>query len=208
MRRNRTLAFLLAAVAVVFVWSGWGPKDRMTWVLEVFPAVIAIPILIVTYRRLPLTTLVYVLIAVHACILMVGGKYTYADVPLFNVLRDVFHMARNEYDRVGHFAQGFVPALVAREILLRKTPLRRGAWLFFLVLSVCMAISAVYELVEWTAAEISGSAADAFLGTQGDPWDTQKDMLTCGIGALAALLTLTRLQDRQLAALSGERAAQ
>ena len=208
MRRNRTLAFLLAAVAVVFVWSGWAPKDRMTWMLEVFPAVIAIPILIFTYRRLPLTTLVYVLIAVHACILMVGGKYTYAEVPLFNVLRDLFHMARNDYDRVGHFAQGFVPALVAREILLRKTPLRRGAWLFFLVLCVCMAISAVYELVEWTAAEISGSAADAFLGTQGDPWDTQKDMLTCGIGALAALLTLTRLQDRQLAALTGEGAPQ
>jgi putative membrane protein len=203
MNRDRTLAALLAAVAVVFVWSGWSPKDRLTWILEVFPAVVAIPLLVATRRRFPLTTLVCALIALHAVILMVGGKYTYAEVPLFNTIRDAVHGARNQYDRVGHFAQGFVPALVAREILLRKTPLRRGGWLFFLVTCVCLAISAVYELVEWSAAATSGAAADAFLGTQGDAWDTQKDMLFAGIGAVVAQLTLAGVQDRQMAALPG-----
>ena len=203
MNRDRTLAALLAAVILVFIWSGWAPKDRVTWVLEVFPVILAAPIVIATRRRFPLTMLVCVLIAAHAVILMVGGKYTYAEVPLFNVLRDALHGARNEYDRVGHFAQGFVPAMVAREILLRMTPLRRGGWLFFLVTCVCLAISAVYELVEWSAAAASGSAADAFLGTQGDPWDTQKDMLLAGIGAVVGQLTLARVHDRQLAALPG-----
>ena len=132
---------------------------------------------------------------------MVGGRYTYAEVPLFDWIRDAFHLARNHYDRLGHFAQGFVPAIVAREILLRKTPLRRGGWLFFLVTCVCLAISAVYELIEWSAAAATGSAADAFLGTQGDPWDTQKDMLLAGIGAIAAQLTWPRAHDRQLDAL-------
>jgi putative membrane protein len=201
-KRDRVLAVLLTMVFLVFVWSGWAPKDRMTWVLEVFPAMIAIPIVLATHRRFPLTTLAYVLIAVHACILMVGGRYTYAEVPLFNWIRDVLHAARNDYDRLGHFAQGFVPAIVAREILLRKTPLKRGGWLFYLVFSVCMAISAIYELLEWSAAAGTGAAADAFLGTQGDPWDTQKDMLTAGIGAIVAQLTLARLHDRQLAALT------
>jgi len=176
----------------------------MTWVLEVFPVIGAVPLLIATRRRFPLTTLAYGLIAVHCCILMVGGRYTYAEVPLFNWIRDAFHQARNNYDRVGHFAQGFVPAIVAREILLRKTPLRRGGWVFFLVTSVCLAISAVYELVEWSAAATSGSAADAFLGTQGDPWDTQKDMLLAGIGAITAQLTLAKAHDRQLASLGSQ----
>jgi putative membrane protein len=198
MTSPRTLAALLTGVAVVFVWSGWLPKDRMTWVLEVFPVMVAVPVLLATRRRFPLTTLAYCLIAVHATILMVGGKYTYAEVPLFDWIRDVFHFARNHYDRLGHFAQGFVPALVAREILLRKTPLRRGGWLFFLVTCVCLAISAVYELIEWSTAAATGSAADAFLGTQGDPWDTQKDMLFAGIGAIVGQLSLARLQDRQL----------
>jgi putative membrane protein len=202
MNRDRTLAGLLAAVAVVFVWSGWAPKDRLTWVLEVFPVIFAVPLLVATRKRFPLTTLVYALIAVHASILMVGGRYTYAEVPLFNMIRDMLHGARNEYDRIGHFAQGFVPALIAREILLRKTPLRRGGWLFFLVTCVCLAISAVYELVEWSAAAATGSGADAFLGTQGDPWDTQKDMLLAGIGAIVAQLTLARVQDRQMAAMT------
>lgn len=198
MKSNRALVALLAGVVVVFVWSGWSPKDRLTWVLEVFPVVVAVPLLLATRRRFPLTTLVYCLIAVHATILMVGGRYTYAEVPLGDWIRDVFHLARNHYDRLGHFAQGLVPALVAREILLRKTPLRRGGWLFFLVTSVCLAISAVYELVEWGAAAATGSAADAFLGTQGDPWDTQKDMLFAGIGAIVGQLTLAKTQDRQL----------
>ena len=193
-----TLAALLTGVAVVFFWSGWFPKDRLTWVLEVFPVVLAVPLLIATRRRFPLTTLVYCLIAIHATILMVGAKYTYAEVPLFDWIRDAFHLTRNHYDRLGHFAQGFVPALVAREILLRTTPLRRGGWLFFLVTCVCLAISAVYELIEWSAAAATGSAADAFLGTQGDPWDTQKDMLLAGLGAVVGQLSLAKTQDSQL----------
>jgi len=202
MNRDRIQAVLLAVVLVVFVWSGITPKDRMTWVLEVFPVVGAVPLLIATRRRFPLTTLAYVLVAIHCCILMVGGRYTYAEVPLFNWIRDAFHLARNHYDRLGHLAQGFVPAILAREILLRKTDLRRGGWLFFLVTCVCLAISAVYELIEWGTAAASGSAADAFLGTQGDPWDTQKDMLCAGIGALAGQLTLGGFHDRQLAKLA------
>lgn len=198
MKRDRALAGLLAGVVLVFFWSGWFPKDRMTWVLEVFPVAVAVPLLLVTRRRFPMTTLVYSLIAVHATILLVGGKYTYAEVPLFDWIRDAFHLARNHYDRLGHFAQGFVPALVAREILLRKTPLRRGGWLFFLVTCVALAISSVYELVEWSAAATTGSAADAFLGTQGDPWDTQKDMLFAGIGAIAGQLVFAGTQDRQI----------
>ena len=198
MKRDRALVALLAGVVLVFFWAGWFPKDRMTWVLEVFPVAVAVPLVLVTRRRFPMTTLGYSLIAVHATILLVGGKYTYAEVPLFDWIRDAFHLARNHYDRLGHFAQGFVPALVAREILLRKTPLRRGGWLFFLVTCVALAISAVYELVEWSAAAMTGSAADAFLGTQGDPWDTQKDMLFAGIGAIAGQLVFARTQDRQI----------
>jgi putative membrane protein len=158
--------------------------------------------LLATRRRFPLTTLAYVLIAIHACILMVGGRYTYAEVPLGNWVRDALHLARNHYDRLGHLAQGFVPAIIAREVLLRKTGLRRGGWLFFLVTSVCLAISAVYELIEWGTAATSGASADAFLGTQGDPWDTQKDMLCAGFGAIVAQLSVTGIHDRQLAALS------
>jgi putative membrane protein len=201
MKRETARLILLIGVVGVFLWSGWAPKDRMTWVLEVFPVIGAVPLLIATRRRFPLTMLAYGLIAVHAIILMIGGRYTYAEVPLFNWIRDAFHLARNHYDRLGHFAQGFVPAIVAREVLLRRTPLRRGGWLFFLVTCVCLAISAVYELVEWSAAATSGSAADAFLGTQGDPWDTQKDMLLAWIGAIVSQLTLARVHDRQLDAL-------
>ena len=147
MNRDRVLTALLAAVLCIFVWSGWAPADRLTWALEVFPVVIALPFVLATRRRFPLTTLVYGLIAVHATILMVGGRYTYAEVPLFNWIRDVFHLARNHYDRLGHFAQGFVPAIVAREILLRKTPLRRGGWLFLLITCVCLAISVQASIV-------------------------------------------------------------
>jgi putative membrane protein len=203
-KRETARVVLLIGVVGVFVWSGWAPKDRMTWVLEVFPVIVAVPLLIATRRSFPLTMLAYGLIAVHAIILMVGGRYTYAEVPLFDWIRDAFHLARNHYDRLGHFAQGFVPAIIAREVLLRKTPLRRGGWLFFLVTCVCLAISAVYELVEWGTAAASGSAADAFLGTQGDLWDTQKDMLFAGIGAIVSQLTLARAHDRQLDALARE----
>jgi putative membrane protein len=164
----------------------------------VFPVLLAVPPLIVTRNRFRFTRLAYTLIAVHAVILMVGGKYTYAEVPAFNWLRDTFHMSRNHYDRVGHFAQGFVPALVAREVLLRTSPLRPGKWLFFLIVCVCLAISAAYELIEWLAAAISKEAAESFLGTQGDHWDTQKDMLLALVGAIVAQVTLARWQDRAM----------
>lgn len=196
--RSRLLACLALAVTVVFAWSSIGAKDRTTWWLEVFPVLIAAPLLVLTYRRFPLTTLVYVLAALHAIILMVGGRYTYAEVPLGFWVRDALHLARNHYDRLGHFAQGFVPAILVREVLLRRTPLRRGGWLFFLTTSVCLAISAGYEFIEWWSAVFFGGAADAFLGTQGDVWDTQWDMFTCLIGALVAQLAIARWHDRQL----------
>jgi putative membrane protein len=188
--------FLLAAVAVVFIWSLIGCHDLFTWFLEVLPVLIGIPVLIWIYPRFAFTNLVYVLIAIHAAILMVGGHYTYALMPLFEWIKQAFHLDRNYYDRVGHFAQGFVPALITREVLLRVTALPRGRILNILVFSVCMAISALYELFEFAVAKASGATADAFLGTQGDPWDTQWDMTFCLIGALSALLLLNRIQDR------------
>ena len=189
---------LLILVLTVLVWSGIEPHDRFTWFLEVAPVLVGIPILLLTANRFPLTLLTCVLLAIHACILMVGGKYTYAEVPLGYWMEGAFGWTRNNYDRIGHFAQGFVPAIVGREILLRTSPLRRGKWLAFLVVCICLAISATYELVEWGTAVSTGGAADAFLGTQGDPWDTQEDMAMAAVGAVVALLTLTRVQDRQL----------
>jgi putative membrane protein len=199
---RRVLFLLLAVVGAVFAWSGIRPRDRFTWVLEVLPVILAVPALLATWRRFPLTTLVYVLIAVHAVILMIGGHYTYAKVPLGFWVQDALHLGRNHYDRLGHFAQGFVPAIVARELLLRRSPLQRGKWLFFLVTCVCLAISASYELIEWLAAILGGSSADAFLGTQGDVWDTQWDMFMALVGALSALTLLSRAHDRQLERLS------
>src|SRR6476620_5782481 len=198
--QRRALLLLLASFVLVLAWSAVHPHDYFTWALEVFPAVIALGVLAVTYRRFQFTTFVYVLVLLHACILFVGGRYTYAEVPAFNWIRDHFHLARNHYDRLGHFAQGFVPAILAREILLRKTPLPRGRWLFFLVTCVCLSFSAVYEFVEWWTAVGTGEAATAFLGTQGDPWDTQWDMFLALVGALTAQLLLARVHDRQLAA--------
>lgn len=189
---------LLVIVALVFIWSAINPHDRFTWFLEVTPAVLGVIILSALFTRFRFTPLVYFLMALHMIILMVGGRYTYAEVPLFNWIRDAFDLSRNHYDRVGHFAQGFVPALIAREVLIRRSPLQRGKWLFFIVVSICLAISGVYELIEWITAVFSGSAAEAFLGTQGDVWDTQKDMALALIGAIVALLTLSRLHDRQL----------
>jgi putative membrane protein len=194
---------LLAATALVLAWSGVSPYSRGTWWLEVFPVLLAAPLLVLTYRRFRLTDLVYVLIFVHAVILMVGGRYTYARVPLGFWMEEAFGFARNHYDRIGHFAQGFVPALVAREILLRTSPLRRGGWLFFLVTTVCLSISVVYEFIEWWSALIAGEGATEFLGTQGDVWDTQWDMFLAGCGAVVAQLLLSRLHDRQLARLAG-----
>jgi putative membrane protein len=194
---------LLALFAVLVAASSFGPADRLTWFLEVAPILMAAPVLVLTAKRFPLTKVVLVLIGVHAAVLALGGAYTYAEVPLGYWLRDVLGFERNPYDRIGHIAQGFVPALVAREILLRCSPLRRGRWLAFLVTCVALAISAFYEMIEWWAAVLSGDAAAAFLGTQGDVWDTQWDMFLALCGALAAQALLGRLHDRQLDALSG-----
>jgi putative membrane protein len=189
---------LFLVLAVFLTWSAIVPHDRLTWWLEVFPILIALPILALSYKNLQFTRLVYVLILIHAIILLVGGHYTYAEVPLFNWLRDTFDLSRNYYDRVGHFVQGFVPAIVAREILLKKSPLVAGRWLFFIVTCICLSISACYEFIEWWVAVITGSGADAFLGTQGDVWDTQWDMFTALLGAITAQLLLARHQDKQM----------
>jgi len=205
--RRREPAVLLALGVVLLVLSRIHAKDGYTWILEVAPAIVAAVVLVATYRRFPLTPLAYRLILLHACILMVGGHYTYAEVPLGFWVQRAFGLARNHYDRLGHFAQGFVPAIVAREILLRRTPLKRGGWTFFLVTCVCLAISAFYEFVEWWTALASGEAATAFLGTQGDPWDTQWDMFFALVGAITAQLALSRVHDRQIASLVSSPAA-
>ena len=192
-------AILLAVDAAVLVWSAIGCHDIFTWVLEVFPALIGAAVLIRLYPMFRFTNMVYTFIAIHAVILMIGGHYTYAQMPLFNWLRDTFHQSRNHYDRVGHFAQGFVPSLIAREVLLRATALRRGKLLLWLILSSSMAVSALYELLEFAVAMATGSAADAFLGSQGDVWDTQWDMTFCLIGTICMLVFMTRLHDRALA---------
>jgi putative membrane protein len=189
---------LFVAGLVVLGWSAVRPHDYFTWVMEVAPILIGVPILVATYRRFPLTPLLYRLIFVHAVILMVGGHYTYAEVPLGFWMQRAFGFARNHYDRIGHFAQGFVPAILAREILLRRGVVHRRGWLFFLVTCVCLAFSAFYELVEWWTAEATGAAATAFLGTQGDPWDTQWDMFFALTGALVSQRLLGRAHDRQL----------
>jgi putative membrane protein len=195
---------LLATVLFGLVLSGIDPYDRLTWVMEVLPVLIAIPLLIGTYKRFPLTPLLYRLILLHALILMLGGHYTYARVPLGYWAQDLFHLARNHYDRLGHLAQGFFPAMIAREILIRTSPLKPGAWLFFVVVCVCLAISAFYELIEWWSALIYGDAATDFLATQGDNWDTQWDMFLAFAGAIAAQLTLSRAHDRALRRLLAE----
>jgi putative membrane protein len=197
-------SWLIAALGVMLAMltlSGLDPYDRLTWLMEVMPILLAVPVLLATSRRFPLTPLLYALLFMHALILMVGAAYTYARVPLGFWLQDAFELARNPYDKIGHFAQGFVPALVAREILLRGHYVRTRRMLGFLVLCVVLAISASYELIEWLAAVFMGQSADAFLGTQGDPWDTQSDMAFALVGAACALLSLSRLHDRQIRAL-------
>jgi putative membrane protein len=198
---RRLPLILLLLVLVVLVWSGIGPYDRLTWFLEVVPVLIAIPLLLLTAQRMPLTRLSYVLIAVHAVILMYGGHHTYALTPFGDWLREVFGLSRNHYDRIGHLMQGFGPAIIARELLLRTSPLRPGKWLFTLVTLSILGVSATYEFTEWWAALAGGDAAGAFLGTQGDVWDTQWDMFLAGCGALAAQLLLGRMHDRQILAL-------
>jgi putative membrane protein len=185
-------------VTLVLVWSAIAPHDRFTWVLEVFPVLLGIPVVLYVYPRFRFTPLVAGFIALHAIILMVGGKYTYAEVPLGFWMARTFHFTRNHYDRIGHLAQGFVPALVAREVLIRRSPLRGSRWLPFFVVCFCLALSAFYELIEFWTALATGTAAEAFLGTQGDPWDTQWDMMLALIGAIAALAFLGPIHNRQL----------
>jgi putative membrane protein len=196
-RKYYHFIWLLVFISV-FIWSVINPHDYVTWFLEVLPAVIGFILVLLTYRQFRLTDMLYWLILLHAVILMIGGHYTYAEVPLFNLIRDKFELSRNHYDKVGHFAQGFIPAIIAREILIRTSPLKQGKWLFFIVVCVCLAISAVYELIEWWVAVVSGTAADAFLGTQGYVWDTQSDMALALLGTLTALVLLGKYHDRQL----------
>ena len=198
MRAKRDLTICTVVLGAALVWSGIGPKERHTWWLEVAPVLIVLPVLWATVGRFPLTRLLYVLIAVHGVILCYGGHYTYAEAPLGSWMQDVMGAARNHYDRLGHIAQGFVPAIAVREVLLRTSPLQRGGWLVFLVTTTCLAFSALYEFLEWWTALISAEAAESFLGTQGDHWDTQWDMFLALCGAIAAQGLLARLHDRQI----------
>jgi putative membrane protein len=204
-RSRREPLVLLAVGLGLLVVSGVHPKDRFTWVLEVAPIFVAVPVLVATRRRFPLTPLAYRLIFLHALILMVGGHYTYAEVPLGFWARDLLGLARNHYDRLGHFAQGFVPAILAREVLRRRLGLAPGGWLFFLVTCVSLSVSAAYEMIEWLTAVTTGGAAMAFLGTQGDVWDTQWDMFIALVGAITSQLALSPGHERQLARLESAR---
>ncbi|MGG2091404.1 DUF2238 domain-containing protein [Bacillus sp. S13(2024)] len=194
--RSHMLLFISFWIALFI--SGIQPKDLFTWWLEVLPAIILVLILAATYHRFRFTTFTYVWIWLHMLILLIGGRYTYAEVPLFNWLRDTFHLERNYYDRVGHFAQGFVPALLTREVLIRVVEIQKRGWLSILVIAMCLAFSALYELLEFLVAKLTGTAASAFLGTQGDPWDTQWDMTLALIGAILALLLFRNVQDRKM----------
>lgn len=180
------------------LWSGINPKDQFTWFLEVLPAIIGIVILMITYKNFKLTTLVYSLILVHCIILMIGGHYTYAQVPFFDLIKEVFNQDRNNYDKIGHFAQGFIPAMVAREILIRKNIIPLAKWRDFFIVCFCLGFSAFYELIEWWVALLSGEDAEAFLGTQGYVWDTQSDMGLALLGAIVALILLSKYHDKQL----------
>ena len=189
---------LLILFFIGFILSGFHPHDYFTWILEVFPAIVALVVLMLTFKKFRFTNLTYVFILVHCYILFVGGHYTYAQVPLFDWIREVFHQSRNNYDKVGHFAQGFIPALVARELFVRLEIVKRGNWLPFLTVCVCMTISASYELFEWLVAVLSGQSSEAFLGTQGDIWDTQSDMLFALIGAVCMVLFVSKIQDNYI----------
>lgn len=197
--KNYQAGIWVLIFGATLLWSAINPEDYFTWALEVAPALVAILVMALTRKRFPLTELAYILILFHCLILMVGGHYTYAKVPLFDWLRDTFEMQRNNYDKIGHFAQGFIPAIVAREIAIRKNLINGRGWTHFFVVCFCLAFSAFYELIEWWVASMSGESAEAFLGTQGYVWDTQSDMALALIGAIAALLLLAKLHDRQIA---------
>ncbi|MCP4658357.1 MAG: DUF2238 domain-containing protein [bacterium] len=197
-RKHLELFILLGCCVAALVVSGIRPYDRITWLLEVAPVVLGIPILILTYARYPLSPLLYRLLFIHALVLILGGHYTYARVPIGNWVQDLFDLARNHYDRLGHLAQGFIPAILVREILRRQVSAVKGGWLFFLVVCVCLAFSAFYEMLEWWSALVGGDAAESFLGTQGDVWDTQWDMALALVGSIVAQLALGGVHDRQL----------
>lgn len=200
-QRKPMLLSLIAIWTVSLIVSGIRPYDQLTWVMEVMPALLGMIVMLWTWRRFPLTTLLYILILLHSLILMLGGHYTYARTPVGEWWREWFGLQRNNYDRFGHIAQGFFPAFIAREILLRLSPLKAGGWLNFLTITVCMAISVTYEFIEWWAALLLGGSAEEFLATQGDIWDTQWDMFLCTLGALAAVLLFGRAHDKMIATL-------
>ncbi|HEY5500187.1 MAG TPA: DUF2238 domain-containing protein [Bacteroidales bacterium] len=189
---------LLVLFLVGLIVSGVHPHDYFTWILEVFPAVIGLLVLILTFQKFRFTDLIYVLILAHCYILFVGGHYTYAEVPLFDWIKELFHQSRNNYDKLGHFAQGFIPAAIVRELFVRLNVVKKGAWLSFLTVCVCLSISVLYEFLEWFVAVASGQSAEAFLGTQGDVWDTQKDMLWAMIGAICMVVFLAKIHDRHI----------
>jgi putative membrane protein len=195
----------LIAFFLVLAWSAWEPHDYVTWWLEVIPALVALAVLVVTRKSFPLTSIAYFLILVHAIILMVGGHYTYAEVPAGRWLQEWVDGTRNNYDKLGHLAQGFIPAIIAREVLVRNQVVARRGWLGFIVVSICLAISAFYELIEWWVALFSEQAAESFLGTQGYVWDTQSDMFLALVGACVALALLSGVHDRQIAAVRSNR---
>ena len=189
---------LLGSLAVIFCWSLVGCVDFFTWCLEAFPIIIVAAVILFFYRIIRLTNICYILIWIQAIILLIGAHYTYAQVPVFNWLRDTFELSRNHYDRLGHFFQGFAPAIVIREVLMLATPLKKGNWLSFIIVCICLAISACYEILQWAFAEITTTGAEAFLGTQGDVWDCQKDMAFCLVGVIMSLILLSKLHDKQL----------
>lgn len=195
---NKTLLVLVVLLSVVLIWSVVGHFDYFTWLLEALPALLGVLILALTFKKFRFTGMTYLFIFIHCCILLVGAKYTYAEVPLFNHIRDYFEHTRNNYDKIGHFAQGFIPAMIARELIVRLKVLNKKSWLPFFVLSVCLSISAAYELFEWLVADLSGQSAEAFLGTQGYEWDAQSDMLFAVIGAVCMLLFFSKLQDHAI----------
>ena len=203
MQNNKVaISIWIATFMAVLIWSGIGPKDRVTWMLEVAPAVIGFIALAITYNRFPLTPMLYILILIHSIILIVGGHYTYAEVPLFDDMKEWFGWERNNYDKLGHFVQGFVPVMIARELTIRLNVFNSAKWRTFFIISFCLGFSAFYELIEWWVALLSDQAAEAFLGTQGYVWDTQSDMWWCLLGAVIALLTLSKWHDRQLVRLN------
>ncbi|GAA0077658.1 DUF2238 domain-containing protein [Clostridium sp. CTA-5] len=189
---------LLISLIYILIWSAINPKDLFTWFLEVFPALIGISLLTYLYPKYRLSNLAYILIWVHAIILIIGGHYTYAEMPAFNFIRDTFGLSRNYYDRLGHFAQGFIPAIIVREILIKNKVINKNKYLFFIVICICLAISASYELLEFLVAKLTGDTAEAFLGTQGDIWDTQWDMLMALIGSITSLSLLSTYHDKKL----------